>query len=105
MNYEEIREMPLSELLTYYNALKAICDVHENHMRPLYNSKNRNDVEEWTKTNAELQYAKKYLNVVLDSMKYRAFNGLENYKPFTSGSKMKSTYNIDVNSDDNEEID
>ena len=36
IDYEIIREMPLNELLRYYQALKAICEKHEADLRPLF---------------------------------------------------------------------
>ena len=34
----------------------------------------------WVEVNNELQYTKKYFDVVLNALKYKAFHGLDEYK-------------------------
>ena len=88
--YEKVRNMPLADLLVYHNALKAICEGYEKRMTPLFNSQKREDALVWMETNNELQYAKKYYDIVLNAMKYKAFNGLDSYG--TEPVKEKKTY-------------
>ena len=81
VQYENIREMPLGELLVYYNALKAICERLEFELKPLYNATGANDKLKWIELKNELDHSKIYFDVVLNAMKYKSFHGLEEYKP------------------------
>ena len=81
VQYENIRQMSLEELLKYHNALKSICERYEFELRPLYNSSNPKDQTKWVEVNNELQHAKLYFDVVLDALKYKAFHGLDEYEP------------------------
>lgn len=79
ISYEEVREMPLEELLMYHQALKEICERYEFERRPLYNSTNPKDQARWVEINNELQFSKKYYDVVMNAMKYKCYNDLDNY--------------------------
>lgn len=87
LKYEIIREMPLAELLDYYNALNAICTRYDHELQPLYNSPNQKDRLKWVEINNEYQHAKMYYDVVLNALKYKTYNGLENYQPETKKKK------------------
>lgn len=90
VSYEIIREMPLEELLHYFNALNAICARYEHELQPLYNAPSQKDRLKWVEINNEYQHAKMYFDIVLNAMKYKAYNGLENYQPEIKKEK-KST--------------
>lgn len=89
IDYEIIREMPLNELLRYYQALKAICEKHEADLRPLFNSNNPKDKIKWVECNNEYQHSKLYFDIVLNALKYKAFHGLDEYKPLSEEEKNK----------------
>ena len=38
MEHNKLIEMPLSNLLEYYNALNAVCIRYEFELKPLFNS-------------------------------------------------------------------
>ena len=90
VQYETIREMSLKELLTYYQALKAICDKHESELRPLYGSNNPKDQIQWVEINNEYQHAKLYFDIVMNALKYKSFHGLDEYKPLSGSDKNKA---------------
>ena len=92
VEYEKVREMPLSELLLYFNALKEICGKYEGELRPLYNSTSQSDRTRWVVINNEYQHARMYFDVVLNAMKYKVYNGLDNYEK--SPEKLKASKRI-----------
>ena len=79
VSYEQIREMPLSELLQYFNAASVICEKIEREMKPLFNSNSPKEQLRWVELNNEYQHSRLYYDVVLNALKYKVFNGLDNY--------------------------
>lgn len=90
LQYEQIREMPLKDLLVYFNALQAICNKHELELRPLFNSQDPKEQVKWAMLNNEYQHAKMYCDVVLNAMKYQAYHGLDEYTKPEEQQKLKA---------------
>lgn len=90
VQYEKIREMPISELLAYFECLEKICNCYANELRPLFNSQNPKEQLRWREINNEYQHAKMYYDVVLNAMKYKTYNNLDNYSTPSEELKQKN---------------
>lgn len=91
MDYAKLMEMPLAQLLEYYNALNAVCSRYEFEIKPYFNSQNPNEQLKWMEINDKLVKAKTYRNVVLTIMQDKSFNELDNYEPRKTKTKKTST--------------
>lgn len=91
MYYDKLMEMPLAQLLEYYNALNSVCGRYEFEIKPYFNSQNQNEQLKWREINDKLVKAKSYRNMVLDIMQDKSFNELDNYEPIKEETKKLHT--------------
>lgn len=79
MEHNKLIEMPLSNLLEYYNALNAVCIRYEFELKPLFNSQVPAEQLKWKEINDKLSKAKLYRNTVLSAMQEKSFTEIDGY--------------------------
>lgn len=79
MEYSRLIEMPMSNLLEYYNALNAVCVKYEFELKPLYNSQVTSEQTKWKEINDKLAKAKLYRNAILSAMQEKSFSDIDEY--------------------------
>jgi len=84
-DFNELRKMPADRLLTYYNALTAICNKHAKDRDVYFNPNTETDRARWAMFNTQLMEMKPYLDMVFNALKDRVVNDLDNYKGFDPG--------------------
>ena len=79
MEYNNIVQMPITELLECYNVLNSACICYESELKPLFGTQIPNEQAKWSYINTNFQIAKKYRDIVLMAMLEKSYKKLDNY--------------------------
>ena len=89
MEYNNIVQMPITELLECYNVLNSACICYESELKPLFGTQIPNEQAKWSYINTNFQIAKKYRDIVLMAMLVAFFDLYQLYVKKQKKQKVK----------------